>query len=239
MYPLYWPPANGFFYHHPCYWPQNILPWVGWGVGLRHQLLRWRSFESHSNHFVDIAIKSIVSFTLNTFKWYLLPSSILLEFLYKVLFPVIWTPVDGIYYHHEGYSPYNIQAEWPTGMRPWLKAQVTPVAWVQVLHLIFFDNPEESIVPLILNACKSCHLPLSMLLTTKHTNKIDEWSKVLVNCTSHFGGVGFSPTPVILLTLLCKVLFSLFWTPAHGIFYHHPCCWPQNIQAGWPSGLRP
>ena len=39
---------------------------------------------------------------------------------------------------------------------------------------------------------------------------VAEWSKALVLGTSHFGGVGSSPTPVILLTLLYKVLFPVF-----------------------------
>ena len=42
-----------------------------------------------------------------------------------------------------------------------------------------------------------------------------EWSKVLVSGTSHFGGVGLSPTPVILLTLLYKVLFPVFSEHLH------------------------
>ena len=50
--------------------------------------------------------------------------------------------------------------------------------------------------------------------------------------------MGWSPSPVILLTFLYKLLFLLFWTAAHGIFYRHLCCWPNNMQAGWLSGLR-
>ena len=50
--------------------------------------------------------------------------------------------------------------------------------------------------------------------------------------------MGSSPTPVSLLTFLYKVWFPVFWTTAHGIYYHHSCYWPQNIQAGWLSGLR-
>ncbi len=50
--------------------------------------------------------------------------------------------------------------------------------------------------------------------------------------------MGSSPTPVVLLTFLYKVLFPLFWTSAHGIYYHHECYWVHKLQAGWPSGLR-
>ena len=50
--------------------------------------------------------------------------------------------------------------------------------------------------------------------------------------------MGSSPTQVIFLTFLYKVLFPIIWTPAHGIFYHHACHRLHNIQAGWPSGLR-
>ncbi len=132
--------------HSTYRWDGHVV----WSAGLRHQSLQWRGFVSHSCHFVDIPIQSIVSFILNTCTWYL--------------------------------------------------------------------------------------LSLFRLLTTKHTGRMAEWSKALFLGTSHFGGVGSSPTPVILLTLLYKVLFPVFWTPAHGIF--HPCHWLHNIQAGWPSGLR-
>ncbi len=60
-----------------------------------------------------------------------------------------------------------------------------------------------------------------MQLTTQHTGRMAEWSKALAYGTRHFDGVGSSPTPVSLLTLLYEVLFPLFQTPAHGIFYHH------------------
>ncbi len=102
-----------------------------------------------------------------------------------------------------------------------------------------------------------------MLLTTKHTCRIDEWSKALVLATSHFGCVGLSPTPFILLTFLYRIFCPLFWTPAHVFFaiIHtidipiqsilscilNTCrwylltswmLWPHNIQAGLLSGLR-
>ncbi len=38
---------------------------------------------------------------------------------------------------------------------------------------------------------------------------------VLVKGTSLLGGMGWSPTPLILLTFLYKVLSPLFGTPAH------------------------
>ncbi len=49
---------------------------------------------------------------------------------------------------------------------------------------------------------------------------------------------GSSPTPVILLTFLKKVLFPLFLTPAYCVMYHYPCYWPQKIQARRQCGLR-
>ena len=102
----------------------------------------------------------------------------------------------------------------------------------------FVDIPIQIIVSFILNTCRWYLLTSWKLLTTKHTGRIAEWSKALVLVTSHFGGRGSSPTTVILLTFLYKVLFSLFWTPAHGIFYHHPFYWTHNIQAELPSGRR-
>ena len=47
-----------------------------------------------------------------------------------------------------------------------------------------------------------------------------------------------SPTPEIFLIFRYKVLFHLFWLPAHGIYYDNQCYWPHNIQAGWLTGLR-
>ena len=48
------------------------------GAGLRRLSLWWFWFESHSCHFVDIPIQSIVFCILNTCTWYYLPSSMLL-----------------------------------------------------------------------------------------------------------------------------------------------------------------
>ncbi len=55
----------------------------------------------------------------------------LLTFLYKVLFPVLWTPAHGIFYHYPFYWHHNIQAGWPSGMRHWFKASVNLVPWDQ------------------------------------------------------------------------------------------------------------
>ena len=87
-------------------------------------------------------------------------------------------------------------------------------------HCHFVDLSIQSIVSFILNTCICCHLPLSMLLTSKHTAKMAMWYEALVKGTSNFDSVGSRPTPVIFMTFLYKVLFPLFWTPAHGIFYH-------------------
>ena len=48
--------------------------------------------------------------------------------------------------------------------------------------------------------------------------------------------MGLSPTSVIFLIFLKRVLFPLFWKAAHGVIYHYPCYWPQNKQARWPCG---
>ncbi len=53
-----------------------------------------------------------------------------------------------------------------------------------------------------LNTCKGYLPPSFMLLITKHTGRMDEWSLSLCQGTSHLGGVGSSPTPVVLLTFL-------------------------------------
>ncbi len=98
--------------------------------------------------------------------------------------------------------------------------------------------PIQSILSFILKTCTLYLLPLSMLLTTKYTGRMAKWSKLLVWGISHFGGEGSTPSPVILLTFLYKVLFPIFWKLAHGIFYHHTCHWPEYIQARWPSALR-
>ena len=102
-----------------------------------------------------------------------------------------------------------------------VKAPVILVVWVWVPFLSFSWHSYKSIVSCILNTCTWYLLPSSMLLNTQHTGRMAEWSKALVLGTSHFGGVGSSPTPVILLTRLFKVLYPVFWTPAHGIFYDH------------------
>ena len=49
---------------------------------------------------------------------------------------------------------------------------------------------------------------------------------------------GFKPNSCHFGDILYKVLLTLFWTPSHGISFHHPCNCPHSIQTGWPSGLR-
>ncbi len=63
---------------------------------------------------------------------------IFMRFLYKVLFPVFWTPSHGIFNHYSWYWPHNMQAGWPIGMRRWFKAPGTSVVWVQGLLLSIF-----------------------------------------------------------------------------------------------------
>ena len=96
----------------------------------------------------------------------------------------------------------------------------------------------QSIISFILNTCKRYLLLSFMLFTTKDTGRMAESSKALVYGIFLFDRVGSSPTPFILLAFLYKVMFPFFWTPAHGILYHHPSYWPNNIQMGWASGLR-
>ncbi len=103
----------------------------------------------------------------------------------------------------------------------------------------FVDISTQSIVSCILNTCTWYLSPSSMLLTSKHRGRMAEWSKSLVQGTSHFRGLGSSPTPVNFLIFLYKVYFLVFCTPAYCIFFHNPCFRPHNIQAGLPSGLRP
>ena len=102
----------------------------------------------------------------------------------------------------------------------------------------FLDIPIQNNISCFFNTCTWYLLPSSRLVTRKHTGRMAEWPKALVQGISHFGGVGSNLTLVILLKFLYKVLFPLFWTAAHGIFYHNPCYWPQYIQAGWLSGMR-
>ncbi|WP_288063601.1 hypothetical protein, partial [Herbaspirillum sp.] len=55
---------------------------------------------------------------------------------------------------------------------------------------------------------------------SQYTGKMVEWSKGLVLGTSHYGGLGSSPTLVILLTFLKKLLLLEFGT--HKVSITHP-----------------
>ena len=147
--------------------------------------------------------------------------------LHMVSFTIINT-IDLKTYRQDGW------VEWTAGFRHqslWWRG-------FESYHCHFVDIPKESIVSFILNTCTWCYLHSSMQLTTKHTGRMAEWYKELVYGTRHFDGVGSSPTPVSLLTFLYEVLFPLFETSAHGIFYHNQYYWPQNTQAGWLIGLN-
>ena len=65
-----------------------------------------------------------------------------------------------------------------------------------------------------------------------------EWNELLVLGTSHFGGVGSSPIPIILLTFLKNLLPLVFCPNAVSIFYPYSLLLCYNLQAGWTSGLR-
>ena len=131
----------------------------------------------------------------------------------------------------------SIQARWPRGLRCWFKAPVNLVAWVWVQLLSFCRHIYT----------KNCFLyiePLQMVSPTIiHVIDVKTYRRdcrVVWNAGLRHQALwlrGLSPTPFILLTFLYKVLFPLFWSPAHGIFYHHPGYWPQKIETGWPSGL--
>ena len=64
----------------------------------------------------------------------------------------------------------------------------------------------------ILNTCTWYLLRLSMPLILRETGRMAEWSKAMFLGTSHFGCVGSSPTPAILLKCLYKVLLPVFYT---------------------------
>ncbi len=120
-------------------------------------------------------------------------SIILLTSLYKVLFPLFWTPARGIYYHHPCYwSNIYRQNGWVVYVAG-LRHQSRLWLGFKSNSCHFIDIPKESIVSCILNTCTLYHLPLSMLMTTKYTSKTAELSKVLVYGTSHFCGVGWVP----------------------------------------------
>ena len=123
-------------------------------------------------------------------------------------------------------------------MRRWFKVPVTSWPRFESYSCHFVYITIHSIVFFILDTCTWYVLPSFMLLIIQYTGRIAEWSKVLVSGTSHSGGLGSSPTPLILLTFLYTVLFHVFWTPEYDIFYHHECCWTHNLQAGWRSAMR-
>ncbi len=66
----------------------------------------------------------------------------------------------------------------------------------------FVDIPIKTIAACILHPCSKYLLPRCMPFRLQYTGRMAEWSKALVLGTSHFGGVGSSPTPVFLLTFL-------------------------------------
>ncbi len=104
----FWKLAHSIYYHNPCYWSQNIQ--AGWLSGMR----RWLTGTSHFGG-VDSSITPVI----------------LMKFLLKVLFPLFWTPANGIFYPNPCYWSHNIQAEWLSGLCRRPKASVTSVAWVQ------------------------------------------------------------------------------------------------------------
>ncbi len=134
---------------------------------------------------------------------------ILLTILKSVLFHLFWTRAYGIFYHYPCYYSHNIQAWWPSGLRHWFKAPVTLVAWVRVPLLSFCWHSYRKYCFLYFEHLHVVSSTIMYAIYHTHQGRLAEWTKALVLGTSHFGGVGSSPTPVILLTFLYKVLFSL------------------------------
>ncbi len=123
-------------------------------AGLRHQSPWCRGFETHSCHFNDI--------------------------LYKVLFPLLWTPAHGIFYHNPFYWSHNIQAEWLSGLNRRLSLQWFLWRGFKSHSCHFLNIPIQNIISCILNTCTWYLLSSSRLLTRKHTGRMAEWLKALV-----------------------------------------------------------
>ncbi len=98
----------------------------------------------------------------------------------------------------------------------------------------FVDIPIKRIVSCFLYTCTWYHLPSSMLLTSNKQARWPEWYEAMVYGHQSLRYRGFETHSCHLLTFLYNLLLPLFWTPAHGISFHHPWCnWPDNIQTGW------
>ena len=182
------------------------------GACLRHQPLWGGGFETQSCHFADI--------------------------LYKVLFPIFWKPAHSIFFHHPCNWTHNIQAGWPSDLRSWFKAQDTLVALVPVLLLSLCWHPYTKYF-FLLSRTPSLGIFYHNPFYWPHNIQAG-WpsgKRRWFMGTSNSGGVGSSPIPDILSTVLYKVIYALYWTPANDIFYNHQLYWPQNIQAVWPSGM--
>ena len=126
------------------------------------------------------------------------------------------------------------KAGWPSGKRRWFEAPVTSLVWVRDPFLSFCWHPIIIFVSVIVKICT----PLFMLLTTKYTGSKAEWYVALVYGHQSLQWRGFESHSCHFVDIPIQSLASFFWTPAPGISYHHPCYWPQKIQARWPSGKR-
>ncbi len=215
LFPVFWTPAHGIFYPNPCYGSHIIQ--AEWLSGLcQRPKASVTSLAGVQDPFLSFML---TSYTKNCFLYF--------QYLHMVSFSIIHA-IDLKTYRQDG------REDWGAGFRH------QSLQWhgFESYSCHFANIPKESIVSIILNTYTWCHLQFSMLLTK---NIQEGWPIVMKRWfmgNSHFGGVGSIPLPVILLTFLYKVLFPLFLTPTHGIFYYYPCYSPHNIQVGWPSGLR-
>ena len=103
--------------------------------------------------------------------WY--PIQSIVSFILKNRHMVSSTIIYAI--DHKTYRQ-DCREEWGAGFRH------QSLRWRRVESYSYdlVDIPKEIIVSIILNTCTWCHLPLSMLLTSKQTGRMAVWSKVLV-----------------------------------------------------------
>ena len=120
-------------------------------------------------------------------------------------------------------------------MRRWFKAPVTSIVWDQGPLLSFLWHSYTKYCFLYF---EHLHMVFFSIPCYWSHNIQGGWPICLTRLFKAPVTSVARPNPELLLTFLYKVLFSLFWTPAHGIYYHNPCYWPHNIQAGWLSGVR-
>ncbi len=72
-----------------------------------------------------------------------------------------------------------------------LTYQSVRLCWFKTYSYHFVEIPKEGIVSIILNTCTWCHLPLSMLLTSKQTGRMAEWYEALLSMHQSLRWCGF------------------------------------------------